>query len=239
MKNEWFSYIKIDEIDRCVHTSGITFEDFYNGIENKPLNLLVLSGWIYRADYYYSPELMVEYIPAKKMEEFSKSEIQDFEDFCWLDFDNEENLKTVSSQELAEFLYFSHMVKPMKDFRFKSIGNKYAYWTHDDGWYSKVFLYDTEKYKQIIEYIIRKKLKGRKKTIAPIPSEFMDRIYTLCLDGAVIDFENSSFSGVHIYLVGEHNGMDSIHKKLDQLRTQLQSIFLEYDTDIKKWRIYE
>jgi hypothetical protein len=40
MRNKWFYYIKINEQDNSIITSGITFKEFIKGISEKPRNLL-------------------------------------------------------------------------------------------------------------------------------------------------------------------------------------------------------
>ena len=56
IKNKKFTYIRIDETEQYIHTSGITFEEFYNGIADKPQNLL-LKSVAYSEDYYYCSKL--------------------------------------------------------------------------------------------------------------------------------------------------------------------------------------
>lgn len=236
MKNKWFSYIKIDPVDRFIRTSGITFEEFYNGIGDKPENLLLIQG--FPRDACFCRGLSLEYIPQETTPEFSRSNLYNYGNFCWLDFHSAEQLDQVSNEELAEFLYFAHRVQPLREVHFKSLGNKYAYYAHDDDWSVKVYMKNPEQYRQVIEYKILRELQGRKKTISPIPQEIMDEIFALCLDGAVLDFEHSYVTGVRIYPVGEQLNMDSIHGKLDRMRMRFHGPCLDYSTDTKKWRIY-
>ena len=80
-------------------------------------------------------------------------------------------------------------------------------------------------------------MKGRKRTIQPIPAEMMQRLFVMCENGAALDFEESSASGFHIYPLGEIGDMDDIPRLLDQHRERRDGIWLEYDTAIKKWHI--
>jgi hypothetical protein len=45
MKNEWFAYIKIAENESYIQSTGITFNEFYHGIEGKPKSILLLKGF--------------------------------------------------------------------------------------------------------------------------------------------------------------------------------------------------
>lgn len=237
MNNKWFAYIYIDEQENYIYTSGIRFQEFYQGIHDKPNNLLLIDG--YPSKSSMNKHLFLEYITNEEIASFVQSDIvYQFGDFCWFDFNSPENLNTVSEQELAAFLYFSHRNKPLDGFLFDSIKNKYAYCAHDDDWYVKVYMKNPSDYKQVIEYKILKELKGRKRTISGIQPEIMEQLYPLFREGAVIDFEDNYQTGVRIYTIGKQNDMDSIHTKLDRLRQCLHGPALEYEPRTKKWKIY-
>lgn len=235
MVNKSFCFIKINREKGYVETSGITFKEFYDSIPDKPRNLLLIQGFPREA--CISDELGLEYIPTGMMDEFSRSDIYDYGDFCWMDFQEREQLGSVSGQELAEFLYFLHRASPLSGAHFESLHNRYAYCAHDDGWYVKLYMQDHDQYRHVIEHKLLLELKGRKKTIPRIPAEIMDEVFKLCLQGVAIDFEHSYLTGVRIYPVGDQEDVDAVHEKLDRMRMRLQGPALEYETNTKKWRL--
>lgn len=238
MQNKWFSYIKIHEEDSYIKTSGISFHEFYSGIKVKPQNLLILNGYPRMSESVFDPVNWLEYVPAGNMAQYVKSDVHGYGDFSWVDFAEVDSLKNIAQQELAELLYFAHTWKPLSSFYFSSLHNRYAYIAHDDDWAVRIYMDDTESYKQVIEYKILKELKGRKRSIAPIPEEIMEQLYSMFCKGAVLDFENSYLTGVRVYPMGEIDNMDGIHDKLDRLRCHLQGTGLDYNTNSKKWSLY-
>lgn len=186
----------------------------------------------------FDPAHGLEYIPAGNMAQYVKSDVHGYGDFSWVDFAEVDSLENIAQQELAELLYLAHMWKPLSSFCFSSLNNRYAYIAHDDDWAVRVYMKDVKNYKQVIEYKILKELKGRKRSIAPIPEEIMEQLYGMFCEGAVLDFENSYLTGVRVYLIGEIDNMDGIHDKLDKLRYRLQGVGLEYNVNKKTWRLY-
>jgi len=179
----------------------------------------------------------MDYIPAEEMAVFVESNVYDYGDFCWVDFAAPANLDNVSDNELAELLFFRHTCRPLTSYRIPSLQNSYAYWSHDDGWVTRVYMERPDEYKQVIEYKILKELKGRKRSIEPIPTAIMDALFTMFLGGAVLDFEWSTTSGVRVYPIGNVDDMDSIHSLLDQRRRRQNGAGLWYDTRTKTWSI--
>jgi len=176
-------------------------------------------------------------ILSKEMEKFTDSDVYDFGDFCWVDFPDSASLDNVTDNELAELLFFRHMCRPLTSYTIPSLQNRYAYWGHDDGWFTRVYMERPEEYKQVIEYKILKELKGRKRSIEPIPTEIMNVLFVMFQGGAVLDFEGSTASGVRVYAMGNVSDMDSIHCLLDRHRSRLSGTLLWYDTRTKKWSI--
>jgi len=245
MTNKSFTYIKISRQEGFAETSGIPWVDFYNGIPHKPENLLILAGWCCQSynRVLRHGTLGLEYICNGKTEPFSPPELYGAGDLSWVDFADEADLDAVTEQELAELLYFQHKVMPLHGFSIPSLRNRYAYYSHDDDWFSRVYMERLEDILSVAEYQIRKGLKGRKRTIAPLPENFRAQLLAMFEEGAVIDFKDAGVSSVTIYPVGdrrEFGGMDDIHWKLDEQREHcLESFHFWYDTSHKSWRTYK
>ncbi len=237
MKNTWFCYIKIDEESNSVFTSGMTFKDFMSGIKETPNNILVLKGFPDEGNW--SHKLGFEYILQNNMESFIEEDVYSYGDFCWVDFQCEDDLEKVSNEELAELLYLAHRVEPLRKFTFHSLQNRYAYLCHDDDYIVKVYMNDIKVYKEVIHHKILSELKGRKRSIEPVPSEILDKLYDMFKGGAAFDFENAYSNGVNIYPIKKDGYIDDIHKSLDRKRNIPGcGICLDYNPRTKKWMIY-
>ncbi|MCL2010821.1 MAG: hypothetical protein FWG71_09820, partial [Synergistaceae bacterium] len=93
MKNKWFSFVKTDLTNNFIWTSGISWNEFYNGIETKPKNILLLAG--YPEEASFCNELNLEYITDEIMSSFVESDVYGYGDFYWVDFCAESALSGV------------------------------------------------------------------------------------------------------------------------------------------------
>ena len=84
MKYGKSAYIKINDDENSVISSGISFKDFYLGISNKPKNLLILRGYPYNTNFHR--ELNLEYIVENGIQDLVDENIYDYGDFHWVDF---------------------------------------------------------------------------------------------------------------------------------------------------------
>ena len=235
MKNKWFAFIRIFENESYIESSGISFNEFYNGINEKPRNILVLKGHPNNTAFNY--EHLFHYITSENVVEFTKSNVYDYGDFCWVDFTNSKHLNDLSNKQLAELLFFAHKAKPLLSHYFSDLDNKYSYCSHDDEWFVRVFMEETKNYLSVIAYKLLTELKGRKKHISPLPDAILGYIYNLAKDGIIIDFENSFTTGVMIYKAGSVDNLDYIHKALDKCRKNLFGLCLSYNSKSHKWRL--
>lgn len=235
MNNKCFTYIKIDEQQSCIYTTGMTFKEFIFGMKPKINNILILSGFPEVSNW--NRKLCLEYIKKEKLNDFYEEDVYSYGDFCWVDFENESDLNNVTKEELASLLYMAHLKEKLNDFKIKSLNNKYAYLCHDDEYSVKIYMQNTKKYKKVIQYKILKELQGKKKMIAKIPDDIMDTLYDYFKQGAVIDFERAYLTGVNIYIIGDYFDIDLIHKKLDSKRNVFNNCNLDYNRKNKKWSI--
>lgn len=137
-------------------------------------------------------------------------------------------------------MYLEHKWKPLKEFHFNSLKNKYAYCCHDDDYIVTLYMKSLEDYKSVIKHKILSELKGRKRSIEAIPNDIIDELYNIFKDGAVFDLENSYDNGVRILTVGEITGVDNIHSKLDkQRKIPGAGVVLDYNPKSKKWKLYK
>jgi len=68
----------------------------------------------------------------------SDENIYSWGDFCWVDY-NCDNFPEISNQEIAELLYFGHKAEPFDKIQTPSLNNRYLFYAHDDGWFTKIY----------------------------------------------------------------------------------------------------
>ncbi len=209
-----FAYIRIDTEKQSVETSGISFADFYHGIEDKPNYILVLKG--YTSNSLYHRDLRLEYIAKEKIEPYLQSDLYEQGDFCWVDFKQEEHLDQLSNQELSELLFAAHKFEPFCQASFPSIHNKYIYCAHDDEYYTRVYM-DVRNYMDVIEYVASRHLKQNGKI--SLPRDIKEQLFRLCKSGIIFDFEQNP-DQIKFYTVSEKLQADDAWGKLSALRKQ-------------------
>lgn len=230
-------YIKIDEEQNRVRTSGIPFCEFAQALGIKEKNLLILSGAPLHCDYHR--RLGLEYVEKEKVEGLMTEQVDWLGDFCWLDFKEKETLDKVTKQELMEMLYLRHCLEAYDGFTFKNLQNEYAYCSHDDGWLCWIYMKNLCDYKKVIAYDLQMKCKGRRKSIAPPDDAVLDQIYEYCRQGAVIDYACMEQPGnVNMIPVGKTVfDLDVLFETLDRYRRKKSCLRLSYHARKKAWEV--
>ncbi len=235
MKN-YSIYIKIYEKENRIHSSGVKFQDFAKGLSIQNQGLLILAG--YPNECKFNMHLLLEYVTKEQLEALVNETVYNYGDFCWVDYEREEQLNHVTGEELAQLLYMSHMKRPLDSFKIDSLNNRYAYLCHDDGWWNNVYMKNVTEYKKVISYLLMQKLKGRKQTISEPNPELMHIIFEMCKDGLVIDFEKKTTDGVSLFCVGTIETMDDLEKKMDRYRNKASGRSVYYNSRKKSWESY-
>ncbi|MDF2675669.1 MAG: hypothetical protein K0R09_3941 [Clostridiales bacterium] len=216
MRNTSFYYLKLNADTNNIISSGLSFNEFVNGIIDKPTNMLILSG--HPKECHWHDDLHLDYITNDQLDSFYNEKVYDYGDFCWVDFDNVESLNSITKTQLAELLYLNHKQEVMNTFQFDNLKNKYVYIAHDDKHWVSIYMKNIKSYMHVVEHKLITELKGRRKSIAPFPTEIIDKLYNLSLEGLIFDFEKSSDSFVTVYPMKDVDIIDDIHKKLDRMR---------------------
>lgn len=212
-----FAYIRINVEKHFIETSGIRFYDFYYGIKNKPNNILVLKGNSFGS--FYNQNLRLEYMLNKQIDSFIQLDLCRHDDFCWVDFTQEENLNHISDKELSELLFIAHKFEPLDDIKFNCIHNRYIYCSHDDEYLTRIYM-DVKNYIDVIEFIALSYLKQKHKVL--FPEAIKDMLFQLCQSGIIFDFEQNS-DKIKFYVVQEETRIDDVYKKLIECRKQENS----------------
>ena len=226
-------YIYLDKINSLVYSYGIEFKDFIKGIGGER-NYLILAGFPDICDFNY--RIFVEYVTKEKAKHLLSQNVNKFGDFCWVDFQEEEQLDLVTYSELSEMLFMSHMKFPLNSFSFSSLKNEYAYLCHDDGTWNTIYMKDVSNYKKVIDYKLANALNEVAKADS-INHSIYDYIFERSYDGILIDFDHASNNEVNLFNIGRVATVDELESKLIEFRKGDNKDKLYWNASDKSWNL--
>lgn len=218
-------YVSHNQQSNCFYSYGIEFHEFMNCIENPPDNLLLLQHRFDNAQWNYHSRF--DYVTKLEMNELIADNVNGYGDFCWVDFANEENLDSLSHNEIAELLFFGHLAKPLNEIP----KIRFAYYAHDDGWFNKLYVTDLHDYEVLLARVITRKLQLLKNTeICAISNDIASQLMRFTLEGMFIDLlevvENETGFKIPIAFIGHFTDMDHVYDYRSKI------------TDAKIWLVH-
>lgn len=180
-------YIHIDEAENRVLTAGLPFATFIDGLPEKPQNMLLLSNDF--ADAKYDLRLRMDYADADNIERLYADKVADYGDFHWVDYQSDACKEKLEGQELAGLLFAAKAHRLLGSPLFPSLRNDYLYFSHDDRYYSQIFMRNVQHIRHVLKYKLETSFKGRKHAIAPLPDSLLDTLCKASNDAIVFDFE--------------------------------------------------
>lgn len=218
-------YVSSENQNNCFYSYGIEFNEFMNCVQNRPENLLLLKHNFDNA--LWNQHSRFEYVTKQEINELIEDYVYGYGDFCWVDFSNEEELDALSSTQIAELLFFSHLARPLHSLP----KLRFAYYAHDDGWFNKLYVTNQPDYEILLSKVIIykiQKLTGRK--LENIPKEISSVLLESTRDGLFIDFskimKNSNELKIPIAAIGHFTDMDKVFN------------FRKEISDYKVWLVY-
>lgn len=204
-----FIYIDIDKSQNKVITSGIDFHDFSNALKHCK-NYLILAGE--PSESKFSLNVLLEYVCNNQVNAFLLDDVENWGDFCWIDFEDSKSLETLSKEELAEIYYMLHKHEPLTNFKIKGLNNKFAYLCHDDGIWNAVYYEDLQLFKNILKYKLTNEMKKNKIAMleivinnqlikTEINNEIIEKLFVLACSGVIIDFKYIKNKKIYCYNV--------------------------------------
>jgi len=228
-----FIYVNgMDYNNNCFYSSGIEFNEFMSCINNRPENLILLKHSFFNA--HRNADSRFDFVTSQEINELINDNVYSYGDFCWVDFNTLEDLDRMSDLQIAEFLFFGHMAKPL----YSIPNSRFAYYAHDDGWFNKLYVTQIEDYQVMLSRVITHKLRSiTKRSYIEIPLDVSEHIIHLTREGLLIDFAKVQKSKIGVMLpitiVGHDTDMDNIIKLKDEISEY--KIWLEYSR--KAWKL--
>ena len=155
-----------------------------------------------------------EYVKKLTMED-----VYSLGDFGFVDYAFPHNTSELSEEEIAELLYLGHMFKPLRSPFFEVLQNRFAYLSHDDGWYCKIFC----RHPCNFFAVLFKKIFANSEMICEPPDKIMEQALQLATKGLLIDLEDTFHKDgiveAEMYTVGDYSDMDSILNNFQQIKS--------------------
>ena len=147
-----YLYLWHDRKSKRLVVSGIEFRDFVP-------NLRTTSGIVLLRHQYSDTSLdtasRFEFVPADEIVRLAAEDIYGYGDFCWADFDRKAALTDLSDQAIAELNFFAHMARPLGGVVIPGLGNHFLCFSHDDGWYARIFYHRWDAVAPLLHRLLR------------------------------------------------------------------------------------
>lgn len=189
--------------------SGITLDFFIKHIKQTPNMLLIKSDYI--GEKCLKNFELIEGV--EQIEALIKYNEKCGGDFCFVDYCSESDLACLSEYNIAELLYMGHVFKPLESPFFKEIKNDFAYLSHDDSFYCKLYCKNSNEFKSVFCANICLSLIGENENI--IDEAVAEKLFMATENGIFIDFsDKQNINGkmmVPVFQLGAIEDMDCLY----------------------------
>jgi len=220
--------------------TGISFCEFLDYLEHTIDNLLIIKG-----DYIGNRTIgnfeLIEGVD--EIDKIKKESIIEG-DFSCTDYSCYDDVKNISDEQIANFLFTAHMFKPLTNPFYSKLKNNFVYLSHDDSYFCKVI------FKQIIDFsnIINKKIleminKKFSKKVKSIDKYTQSIILEMSSSGILFDFNDILFTEqklfLNIFSIGKYDDIDFIKNNISEIKkTSFSLKSLVYDFKKEKWYLH-
>lgn len=181
-----------------------------------------------QAEYYgpgFKSKTRFEVVGKETMSDFLREDVYGYGNFCWVDFDDTENIEKLEPIEIAELLYLGHMFKPVNSPYFEKLQNRFAYLAHDDGYFCRLYCRQYSDFEEILANKIQGTIStSNRRRIYPLPQDIKFSLMEAAEDGLLIDFCNvfkdSNSIEIPIYCIGKYLDMSYMYNNLERLINQ-------------------
>lgn len=213
MKNECIKiYVNVSAEEKETVFSGIKFNDFIECVPVPIENILLPSAVFVSEKYFQKFEL---FEGKGEIAKLLRKNIRNLGDFCFVDYADPTLVSSLSDMQVAELLYLVHMFKPLKSPFFENLQNKFAYLSHDDGWYCKLYC---EEWETSVSILVNKVQRSIQKAFhnneCVLPHDAIEFIRKLSHAGLLVDLDFSmqkrNICTLKLYEVGKCENIDKL-----------------------------
>ena len=207
--------------------SGINFNEFLRFTDKKIDNLILLHNGLSPETEGNNFERCFElYEGQEHISELAKNDIYDLGDFCFIDYESIGYPKKLSEEQIAELLYLGHRFMPLKSPFFRELNNKFAYLSHDDGFFCRLFCRERDEFTRIAVKKIIDTVKERLNTVIAFQDHGL--IADFSENGLLIDFDELYANGkntiLNLYSIGKYTDMNDVINNKDKLKLNAKAV---------------
>lgn len=221
-------YVHMNDVDHFVVYSGLSLKQFMSSVE--PLKNVLLLKHTYE-DGSFNMHTQLDFVSSEEMSNFIKKEADTVADLCWVDFNAEKNVNTLTPLEQAELLYFRHKREPIGSPFFAKLQNRYSYYSSKIDKMTKVyfrFIGDSEllvsnlfnqmiKEKEGTGSFWRRKAKDQTPVIDPVT---LRAFRSYAKEGALLSLykmDKNAQYGIEIRTLADYDFPDEVWDDLDEI----------------------
>lgn len=194
-------YAYFDKASNAFTVSGIEFREFIQYLTVPLDNLLLVKGDYFGNRVSNHFELLEG---RESIAQLAREEIYTWGDFCFFDYSTNGNPDNLTKQEIAEILYFAHTREAMRPPFFAALHNRFAYYTHDDGWQCKIYCCAPEEF-AVVLYAKLFGVRAAQENTSGVRS-----LLEQCEHGILCDLQTCGTAEVQIKTVGRYTDMDAV-----------------------------
>ncbi len=203
-------YLYSNKAEKHVVCHGVDFKCFLQCLE-KPLSNILLIKHGYDGENFNSRSGFT-YVTGGEIGKLAEEDIDKYGDFCWVDFEDEFAPDQLTRLDIAELLYFGHKHRPFSSPAFARLRNRFAYWTHDDGWYTSLYFTDSGEMQSFMSRAVSMVARSKHLTAGNIPTETAKEILSMSEQGLLLDTgelrEADDMIVLPFYVTGKITDMD-------------------------------
>lgn len=201
-------YLHTNTSDKHIVCHGINFKSFLGCLEYPPKNILLIKGG--QAGQNLHTQSGFGYACG----DLVKLSVGKHGDFCWVDYQDEFALDQLTRLDIAELLYFGHRRRPFSSPYFTRLQNRFAYWSHNDGWLTKVYFTDGGEMRSLISSAVSAFANTRPAAGGKLPQETAKEMVGFSENGLLVDggelFDAGGIYMLPFYVTGRITNMDDL-----------------------------
>jgi len=229
-------YINANIHNREFIYTGIEFCEFMCYLKQPIKNILLLKA-DYSGNNYANNFKLVE--GEENIKLLLKEDVYNYGDFGFVDYSHLDNVNNLSDSQVAELLFMAHKYKSLNNAFFETLGNRFAYLAHDDGWFCKLYCRENDDFLDVLNGKIISLIQDiSKEKVNNLDVDVQQALLTLAEKGLLIDFSETESNNneicVNVYIVGKYEDMDKILNECQKLKKDSsEQKCLKYKDD--KW----
>lgn len=83
-----------------------------------------------------------DFVSSDQFPDLVADNIYGYGDFCWADYGAAVELEKLTDRSIAEIAFFRQVLRPLRNVEVGGLQNRFLAYSHDDGWYLRLFYSD-------------------------------------------------------------------------------------------------